>query len=278
MFAVATVLVTAAAVSCSDLSSLTGGSGPGEDAGGDGDSIIEGGATDAVSDAGAGGDAAFASDCGANMPGPSMVRVGSYCIDSTEVTNAQYRVFLESPGTLVVIPECTGNATFVPAYGWPAPTNELNLPVTGVDWCDAYAFCVSAGKRLCGAIDGGATPPAQGNDPNVSQWYRACAGPAARAYPYGDSYDAARCNGTSGVRKDAGSLPGCTTLEHANLFDLSGNVYEWEDLCTSSAPDAGCRVRGGSNSDSTTALRCDSTFTPPRDYAVAPIGFRCCTR
>src|SRR5271154_1861991 len=35
-----------------------------------------------------------ASDCPGTTGGPTPVRVGTYCIDSTEVTNAQYIAFL----------------------------------------------------------------------------------------------------------------------------------------------------------------------------------------
>ena len=92
--------------------------------------------------------------------GPTGVRVGSYCIDSTEVTNDQYLAYLkERKGdTSGQPPQCgwnTGTYALQPLDPWPVPVGQEQFAVVGVDWCDAFAFCAYYGKRLCGRIGGG---------------------------------------------------------------------------------------------------------------------------
>src|SRR5262249_6636582 len=100
--------------------------------------------------------------------GPAMVLAKSlsgqtWCIDSTEGTQAQYAAFLADKAGDVSgqSAECQWNTSYVPLSAcsrFPSfdPVARKNKPVSGVDWCDALAFCKWAGKRLCGAIgDGG---------------------------------------------------------------------------------------------------------------------------
>jgi formylglycine-generating enzyme required for sulfatase activity len=216
--------------------------------------------------------------------GPTMVAFDGYCIDSTEVTSSQYVDFLASKAgdTSGQAPVCAWNNSYVPNYDWP-PANAA-LPVAGIDWCDAVAFCNWAGKRLCGALDGGAVMPGQRNTAAIDEWFRVCShrGDGVHAYPYGNVYDATACNTEGASRVDAGSLPGCQGTDPPGVFDLSGNVLEWEDSCISSGGSADaaveqCYVRGGSMNSSPGGTMCSSGFDRDRSYAIALVGFRCCT-
>jgi formylglycine-generating enzyme required for sulfatase activity len=214
------------------------------------------------------------------------VRVGSFCIDSTEVTNDQYATFLAATPALSLAPApaCSFKTSFTPSAGWPAPTKKQN-PVVLVDWCDAYAYCAWAGKRLCGAIGGGPSAKASVADKNVDQWYAACSANGANVYPYGGNvYISGKCNdlesgskGTAPVESFAGCVGG-----YPGIFDMNGNAYEWEDACdVSTGASDSCVIRGGSwGFSGTTYGGCNTYFN---DYVVKrsdnfnDTGFRCCS-
>jgi formylglycine-generating enzyme required for sulfatase activity len=201
-----------------------------------------------------------------------------YCIDSTEVTRAQYAAWLAtSPSTAQQSAHCSWNTTYVPSSDWP-PVDKTNHPVAFVDWCDAFAFCKAAGKRLCGKIGGGA-------ELNVysSQWYAACSENAKHDYPYGDVFNGQTCNGTEMQIEAAlsvGTLAGCQSSSsgYSGVYDLSGNVREWVDRCSGSNGGFDpCDWRGGGYSDAGINVRCISASLLKRLDAYPDLGFRCCS-
>ena len=105
-------------------------------------------------EAGAAADARTPPDC-PGTAGPPGVRIhaeaGTWCIDSTEVTRAQYGIFVASTdvGALPEPAFCAWNKSFLPYDGWKDLPHD-DRPVTKVNWCDAYMYCAWAGKRLCG--------------------------------------------------------------------------------------------------------------------------------
>lgn len=162
------------------------------------------------------------------VPGPGGGK--DFCVDSTEATNKAYRAFLaaaEPPAAGSQITACAWNATYTVGT-----LGADDLPVGGLDWCDAYAFCAWTGKRLCGAVAGGAL--AYGPFPSMaSRWYVACSHGGANAFPYGNTYDPLACNGKpldAGGPLPVGSLASCEG-GYAGLFDMSGNVSEFIDSC-----------------------------------------------
>lgn len=74
-----------------------------------------------------------------------------------------------------------------------------------------------------------------------------------------------------------GSKPTCEG-GHPGLFDLSGNVLEWEDSCNETAGSQDlCRYRGGSFLDDASSLACgDGSGVGDRSFKGAGVGFRCC--
>jgi formylglycine-generating enzyme required for sulfatase activity len=193
------------------------------------------------------------------------------------------------------------------------------MPVHYVDWCDGYAYCRWAGKQLCGQINGGPVPTTELADAGASAWYNACSAQGQKAWPYSTIYAAGQCNvtgdggagvgaaaggyGYGGVNQDEGvyTVANCDLNGNigsyadpgghgaclggsVNLYQMSGNVAEWEDSC--SAIDGGvndqCRLRGGSytaNGDST-QVRCDADRmlerVPTNAATLKDVGFRCC--
>ncbi len=208
-----------------------------------------------------------------------MIDVGTHCIDPTEVTVAAYLAFLggPDPGQSAV---CSWNASYVPAGGAP-PSSQL--PMTNVDWCDAAAYCASVGKRLCGKIGGGSTPAASYADAAVSQWQAVCSSGGTTTYPYGNAFQASACNGAGagfGSPQVPQTLANCrgALAPYDAVYDMSGNVWEWEDSCVGAAGMGdSCRLRGGSFNNGMGSLDCATDYSVPRQSAYSSVGFRCCS-
>ncbi len=140
-------------------------------------------------------------------------------------------------------------------------------PAAGVSFYQAKAACENAGKRLC----------------TQAEWERACRGPNALIYPYGDAMDEKACNGFFNYSTSnpllTGSLDTCGS--DFGVFDMSGNLSEWTSTKAERIPGSGVlndrAVRGGSYNGNNVALRCvgeeyrDAPFNAPADR-----GFRCC--
>lgn len=232
---------------------------------------------------------------GADLCVAKLIAVGGgFSIDATEVTRAQYAAWLATnPVVADQPPACAGwNVTYVPESSWPErgctaaewpPGERGQYPVVCVDWCDAYAYCKSVGKRLCGSIAGGPNAYADHEDASRSQWFNACSSGGTYDFPYGDTFAAQSCNG-HGSAVDA-SQPvaasvGCQSPAngYAGVFDLSGNVREWEDSCSSTEAYAPCHTRGGGfGDDYYSGLRCNDPMYAYRDHLWGVIGFRCCS-
>jgi formylglycine-generating enzyme required for sulfatase activity len=209
---------------------------------------------------------------------------GESGIDATEVTRSQYDTWLSTAPSMSGQPSyCAWNGSFTPDCEWP-PGTKGGHPVVCVDWCDASAYCKAVGKRLCGKIGGGSNGYEDFADATTSQWHNACSSAGQHTYPYGDAYEALTCNGSEkgvGTTVVAGNLIGCQSSAsgYAGVYDLSGNVWEWEDSCAAYAGtmDA-CLLRGGAFSGGVDYLRCDRVNHDSRHARFDSVGFRCCAR
>lgn len=128
------------------------------------------------------------------------VYLDAYWIDTQEVTNAQYREFVEA----------TGHAA--PRYWHDPKYNGDALPVVGITYEEAQAYCAWKGKKL----------------PTEAQWERAGRGAQSRLYPWGDRFDVTHTNTRESNNRRpvaVGSYPSGVSPD--GLFDMSGNVWEW---------------------------------------------------
>jgi formylglycine-generating enzyme len=211
--------------------------------------------------------------------GGAMHDFGTFCIDSTEVTNAAYAVFADAgapldAGTVCAFKGSSATTAFDPG--------KPDHPMVFVDWCDARAFCEWAGKRLCGRTPAaaGSHAIATGELSNyvVSEWVAACTNRGNQLYQYGNVYDASACNvleaGVNASEK-VGERASCQGPD-AGLFDLGGNVWEWLDSCDPG--DGGpqtdpCHFIGGSFMN---GYPCGVFTGLARSIGTSDIGIRCC--
>lgn len=247
---------------------------------------------------GAGGAGVCSGVCGTPgcgvCPSTPVVVVDAYDIDATEVTMASYQAFVDTrPDPANQPPTCGWNTSFAireddPDNDCGEPLDRAVLadrPVICVDWCDAHAYCAWAKRHLCGRIGGGPLTRPEAEDPAQSEWHRACTNAGTQAYPYGDVFDETRCNTSASnwgaIPIDVGQAVGCEG-GYAGLFDMSGNIEEWEDSCSVGVDpidpsDDGCTVRGGAYWTEAADSRCDGLeYAPKRSLASHDWGFRCC--
>jgi sulfatase modifying factor 1 len=137
-----------------------------------------------------------------------------------------------------------------------------------------------------GAMRGGSVAPNNDRqDPLKSEWMFACSGVEDHPYPYGDQRVADRCQTTenSDLRDGGrgpvavGSRTGCEG-RLPGLFDMTGNVSEWEDNCDPLGDFQTnlCGVRGGSYESPSTNAICRYASGAERAQFSPEIGFRCC--
>lgn len=193
------------------------------------------------------------------------VWVDDFYIDEHEVTNAQYKVFLDSMKVEAPPKWVDGN------YG----IGEDGLPVISVTWDEAVAYTKWVGKRL----------------PTEAEWEKAARGTDARSFPWGGSFDRTRANNSDRLMPimcfPTGTSPyGC--------FDMAGNAAEWVDgayepyprspgdLIPQGIPDRedvykkGRRVyRGGSWNTFPKYLRCANRENTTPSTRWVYVGFRC---
>lgn len=135
------------------------------------------------------------------------VTLPAYWIDKYEVTNAQYKKFIDATGRRS--PDHFRNRTY--------PRGKADHPVTFVTWEDATAYCQWAGKRL----------------PTDAEWEKAGRGTDGRWFPWGNDFDLYKANtpqrwsklGEQGDTTPAGAFEGGKSPY--GLYDMSGNVWEW---------------------------------------------------
>jgi formylglycine-generating enzyme required for sulfatase activity len=196
------------------------------------------------------------------------VYLDAFRIDRDEITTGRYAKFLAATGSVR------------PPEGWEAlrlPKGS-NLPVVGVDWADAAAYCAWAGRRL----------------PTDAEWEKAARGTDERTYPWGNETPvSSRANfGNSAPDPYSGGLTDVGTHPEGQspfgVQDLAGNVNEWtadwyaeglsrSDVRNPKGPASGDGrvIRGGGRFEPADRIRSTKRYHAMPDTRGEDIGFRC---
>jgi len=201
---------------------------------------------------------------------PHLVQLPGYYIGIHEVTNEEYKAFVEGTNRR-------------PPAAWKDERLALpGQPVVGISWEDAHAYAQWRGFRL----------------PSEAEWERAARGTDGRTYPWGEAPPLEgsefRCNlwgGEDGfeMTSPVGSFPSGASPE--GCMDMAGNVWEWVNSLYRPYPfdptdgrenrhEKGDRcVRGGCWVHSMVVLfRCSArnSLSPKTEGIKHPyLGFRC---
>lgn len=125
-----------------------------------------------------------------------VVDLPAFYVGRTEVTNRQFRRFLQAAGR----PAPDTWAEAAARYGEDAPA-------LGVSWVDASDYCAWAGLRL----------------PTEAEWEKAARGSEGRRYPWGSGWDPSRVQ--RGAPGPGGSHPAGAAA--CGALDMAGNAWEW---------------------------------------------------
>ncbi len=221
-----------------------------------------------------------------SQPGPGIpdyetpqheVNLPDYYIGKYPVTNEQYAEFIRQT-----------NHRPPKKVGWlgKRPSkNKLDHPVVGVSWYDALAYCQWLSEQTGRAY----------RLPTEAEWEKAARGTDGRIYPWGNEWDAGRCN--CGHSKTMPVTAHPTGQSPYGCCDMVGNVWEWtgtlwgpdwqqSDFGYPYRPDDGREdldgadqaihrlFRGGDFDDEPTELRCSARRWYAPDNVDKARGFR----
>ena len=176
--------------------------------------------------------------------GPREVFVPAFRVGRFQVTRREHEVFLEA------------TRREAPA-DWEDPLlKDLRLPVCGVSWEDAQAYCAWLAE-----VSGRSF-----RLPTADEWEKAARGRlVGKRYPWGDEDPVGRCS--FGKSSDSAPSPvGSFPPNGYGIYDAAGNVWEWlNDLYIGVAADAPVNVPTGRPPELNRVLAGGSFMTPGTD-------------
>ena len=197
-----------------------------------------------------------------------QIFIDAFYIDRYETTTGRYAKFLASTG-----------AENTPDF-WDeiAGKDSDQMPVIGVSWNEANAYCRWAGKRL----------------PTEAEWEKAARGTDGRPFPWGEATPmpdhANHLNSSPGPYENALSPVGSFSAGKSpyGVDDLAGNASEWvadwfsesftsDDVYNPRGPAEGIKktIRGGGRYDPAQQLSATARWFASPDTRSDDIGFRC---
>jgi len=162
---------------------------------------------------------------GSNEKPQHTLTLPDFWIGKTPMTNAQFRPFVEDDGyhnqqywTLAGWKWCQKERIVTPRHWDDKQWNGNDYPLVGVSWFEAVAYCrwltAQTGHEFC--------------LPSEAEWEKAARGPDGRIWPWGNTWEAGRCNS-----KEAGIGKTTPVSQYPNgaspygVLDMAGNVWEW---------------------------------------------------
>lgn len=187
------------------------------------------------------------------------VQVKRFFIDRHEVSHIQYQKFIEA-------------TNYTPPEYWKGkvpPRGSEEVPVVAIAYEDALAYATWKVKRL----------------PTEEEWEKAARGSDGRTYPWGNTFDAMKCNSMAlrvgkALPMPVGAFPkgaspyGCT--------DMAGNAMEWtstEASLTDASGSGRARIfrilKGGSFLFNENMCQCGARLAENQSLRLMGVGFRC---
>ena len=163
-------------------------------------------------------------DLGLRYQNTEKKHIPAFYIDKSEVTNEQFKAFLDDTDYEPEFPERFLDHWKNGAY----PRKKEKHPVVWISVKDAKAYAEWAGKRL----------------PTEEEWQKAAQSTDGRDWPWGNTFDPSKANMDSDDTKPVASYP--EGKSPYGCYDMAGNVWEWTDSVQSDGYHYFVWVRGGS--------------------------------
>ena len=156
------------------------------------------------------------------------------------------------------------------------PAELLNQPVVYVSWNDAVAYCRWLSEQRGEEV----------RLPSEAEWEKAACGTDGRIFPWGDEFDAKRCNAyETGIGSTSPVGLFANNAGPYGALDMAGNVWEWtlsefrsypyaDDGRNDPGGDGRRVVRGGGFSNIRDDVRCAIRNYYEPDDRVNYLGFR----
>ncbi|HWP49347.1 MAG TPA: SUMF1/EgtB/PvdO family nonheme iron enzyme [Candidatus Limnocylindrales bacterium] len=178
-----------------------------------------------------------------------QVFLKGFFMDKYEVTNAQYKKFVDATG-------------HKPPRHWEGnvyPSHKADHPVVYVSWEDAAAYCKWAGKRL----------------PTAEEWEKAARGSEGFIYPWGNEYGGEKVNLVNAGRGDTSPVDEYQgDVSPYGVYDMGGNVSEWTRSWYDSDQNS-YTLKGGSWYTELYTARGAHRSPGLPEYELNIVGFRC---
>ncbi len=158
-----------------------------------------------------------------------------YWIARFLVANEQFAAFVEATNHVTTAEKDGGwspqDRKFVKGVDWRHPLGPKSSlkdkgdhPVVQVSWLDAAEYCKWLNNALRGETEGLAI-----RLPTEAEWEKAARGEYGNEWPWGNEFDASRCNSSEGG-KDSTTSVGAYSPQGDSPYgaaDMVGNVWEW---------------------------------------------------
>jgi formylglycine-generating enzyme required for sulfatase activity len=130
------------------------------------------------------------------------IELGEFWIAKFPLTVAQFTSFTSATNRLT-------------PFDYP---QKSDYPITSVSWFDALVFCRWASDNT----------GKEWRLPTEAEWEKAARGTDGRIYPWGNEFDAVRCNSAEGKANGTTAVEEFSTgVSPYGAWDMVGNVWEW---------------------------------------------------
>lgn len=180
------------------------------------------------------------------------VILNDFIIAETEVTNVQFKAFLDDGGSAVV-------------KNFKIPSGMDNLPVVNVTVNEAKAYCDWLGKKLNAEV----------TLPTEAEWRLAAGGSQNYTYPWGNEWVKGNVNASTSNKKPDEVKSSPNNRSPFGAYDMVGSVWEWTSTTLKAETgDIGYIIKGGAFDEQDKEVLNNDKYIAVDNKKYPNVGFR----